>query len=298
MLSDSLRDFLGHIRLERGLSELTALAYKSDLELFLGYLDNELKLSDFSEVVRDDILDFLEMGQADGLSSSTLARRLVSIKVFFRFLAFEKVIPHDITEIMDGPRLWQVLPDFLGVSEVDSLLAAYSGKHELLAIRNCAILEVLYASGLRASELTSLRLDKVDFNEGYLRVLGKRDKERVVPFGQEASQAMLRYLREVRPKHDKSGVALEFFLSVNGRPLTRERIWMIVQEAARLAGIEKRIYPHLLRHSFATHLLNNGADLRVIQEMLGHASVETTQIYTHTDVNRMAQAHKQFHPRS
>ena len=126
MLSDSLRDFLGHIRLERGLSELTALAYKSDLELFLGYLDNELKLSDFSEVVRDDILDFLELGQADGLSSSTLARRLVSIKVFFRFLAFEKVISHDITEIMDGPRLWQVLPDFLGVSEVDSLLAVCS----------------------------------------------------------------------------------------------------------------------------------------------------------------------------
>ncbi len=298
MLSDSLRDFLGHIRLERGLSELTALAYKSDLELFLGYLDNELKLSDFSEVVRDDILDFLELGQAEGLSSATLARRLVSIKVFFRFLAFEKVIPHDITEIMDGPRLWKVLPDFLSVSEVDSLLAVHSGKHELLAIRNCAILEVLYASGLRASELTSLRLDKVDFKEGYLRVLGKRDKERVVPFGHEAFQAMLRYLREVRPKHDKSGVALEFFLSVNGRPLTRERIWMIVQEAARLAGIEKRIYPHLLRHSFATHLLNNGADLRVIQEMLGHASVETTQIYTHTDVNRMAQAHKKFHPRS
>jgi integrase/recombinase XerD len=157
---------------------------------------------------------------------------------------------------------------------------------------------VLYASGLRASEITRLRLDKIDFNENYLRVIGKRDKERVVPFGREASGCMTAYLQEARPKLDKSGRALEFFLSRTGKALTRERIWMIVTEAARIAGIDKEIYPHMLRHSFATHLLSHGADLRVIQEMLGHADISTTQIYTHMDSSRFANAHQQFHPRA
>ena len=296
MLRECFNDFIGHLRLERGLSLRTAKAYGSDMELFIRYLES-LKINDWDEVRREDIEDFLDMDPDHRMEPTTIARRLVSIKVFFRYLVEEQIVKNDITDILEGPRKRLQLPDFLTEEEVDRLIAAYTG-NDILTIRNRAIIEVLYASGLRASEITRLRLDKVEFNESYLRVIGKRDKERVVPFGREASGCMAAYLREARPKLDKSGKALEFFLSRTGKALTRERIWMIVTEAARIAGIEKDIYPHMLRHSFATHLLSHGADLRVIQEMLGHADISTTQIYTHMDSSRFANAHQQFHPRA
>ena len=296
MLRECFNDFIGHLRLERGLSLRTAKAYSSDMELFIRYLES-LKINDWEEVRREDIEDFLEMDPDHRMEPTTIARRLVSIKVFFRYLVEEQIVKNDITDILEGPRKRLQLPGFLTEEEVDRLIAAYTG-NDILTIRNRAIIEVLYASGLRASEITRLRLDKVEFNESYLRVIGKRDKERVVPFGREASGCMAAYLREARPKLDKSGKALEFFLSRTGKALTRERIWMIVTEAARIAGIEKEIYPHMLRHSFATHLLSHGADLRVIQEMLGHADISTTQIYTHMDSSRFANAHQQFHPRA
>ena len=296
MLRECFNDFIGHLRLERGLSLRTAKAYGSDMELFIRYLES-LKINDWDEVRREDIEDFLDMDPDHRMEPTTIARRLVSIKVFFRYLVEEQIVKNDITDILEGPRKRLQLPDFLTEEEVDRLIAAYTG-NDILTIRNRAIIEVLYASGLRASEITRLRLDKVEFNESYLRVIGKRDKERVVPFGREASGCMAAYLREARPKLDKSGKALEFFLSRTGKALTRERIWMIVTEAARIAGIEKDIYPHMLRHSFATHLLSHGADLRVIQEMLGHADISTTQIYTHMDSSRFANAHHQFHPRA
>ncbi|MBQ9445549.1 MAG: site-specific tyrosine recombinase XerD [Victivallales bacterium] len=296
MLRECFNDFIGHLRLERGLSLRTAKAYGSDMELFIRYLES-LKINDWEEVRREDIEDFLEMDPDHRMEPTTIARRLVSIKVFFRYLVEEQIVKNDITDILEGPRKRLQLPGFLTEEEVDRLIAAYTG-NDILTIRNRAIIEVLYASGLRASEITRLRLDKVEFNESYLRVIGKRDKERVVPFGREASGCMAAYLREARPKLDKSGKALEFFLSRTGKALTRERIWMIVTEAARIAGIEKEIYPHMLRHSFATHLLSHGADLRVIQEMLGHADISTTQIYTHMDSSRFANAHQQFHPRA
>ena len=296
MLRECFNDFIGHLRLERGLSLRTAKAYGSDMELFIRYLES-LKINDWDEVRREDIEDFLEMDPDHRMEPTTIARRLVSIKVFFRYLVEEQIVKNDITDILEGPRKRLQLPGFLTEDEVDRLTAAYTG-NDILTIRNRAIIEVLYASGLRASEITRLRLDKVEFNESYLRVIGKRDKERVVPFGREASGCMAAYLREARPKLDKSGKALEFFLSRTGKALTRERIWMIVTEAARIAGIEKDIYPHMLRHSFATHLLSHGADLRVIQEMLGHADISTTQIYTHMDSSRFANAHQQFHPRA
>ena len=296
MLRECFNDFIGHLRLERGLSLRTAKAYGSDMELFIRYLES-LKINDWEEVRREDIEDFLEMDPDHRMEPTTIARRLVSIKVFFRYLVEEQIVKNDITVFLEGPRKRLQLPGFLTEEEVDRLIAAYTG-NDILTIRNRAIIEVLYASGLRASEITRLRLDKVEFNESYLRVIGKRDKERVVPFGREASGCMAAYLREARPKLDKSGKALEFFLSRTGKALTRERIWMIVTEAARIAGIEKDIYPHMLRHSFATHLLSHGADLRVIQEMLGHADISTTQIYTHMDSSRFANAHQQFHPRA
>ena len=263
MLRECFNDFIGHLRLERGLSLRTAKAYGSDMELFIRYLES-LHIDEWEEVRRDDIADFLEADPDHRMEPTTIARRLVSIKVFFRYLVEEQIVKYDITDIMEGPRKRLQLPGFLTEQEVDRLIAAFTG-NDILTIRNRAIIEVLYASGLRASEITRLRLDKIDFNENYLRVIGKRDKERVVPFGREASGCMTVYLQEARPKLDKSGRALEFFLSRTGKALTRERIWMIVTEAARIAGIDKEIYPHMLRHSFATHLLSHGADLRVIQ---------------------------------
>ena len=296
MLRECFNDFIGHLRLERGVSLRTAKAYGSDMELFIRFLESR-NIDKWEDVTRNQIEDFLEMDPDHRMEPTTIARRLVSIKVFFRYLVEEQIVKNDITDILEGPRKRLQLPGFLTEEEVDRLIAAYTG-NDILTIRNRAIIEVLYASGLRASEITRLRLDKVEFNESYLRVIGKRDKERVVPFGREASGCMAAYLREARPKLDKSGKALEFFLSRTGKALTRERIWMIVTEAARIAGIEKDIYPHMLRHSFATHLLSHGADLRVIQEMLGHADISTTQIYTHMDSSRFANAHQQFHPRA
>ena len=296
LLRECYNDFIGHLRLERGLSLRTAKAYGADVELFIDYLE-ALHIHEWEEVRRDDIQDFLEEDRGRGMEPTTLARRLVSIKVFFRYLVEEQIVGNDVTDIMEGRRGRMLLPDFLTEGEVDKLLAAFTGE-DALSVRNRALLEVLYASGLRASEITQLRLEKVYFNEGYLRIIGKRDKERVVPFGREAAEFMRRYLEEARPKLDRSGRALEFFLSRTGHALTRERIWMIVKDAARLAGIEKDVHPHTLRHSFATHLLGHDADLRVIQEMLGHTDISTTQIYTHTDASRLAETHKKFHPRA
>lgn len=288
--------FVAYLRLEAGLSSKTASAYSADLDSFLCFLEDR-ELYRPEDVTRDLILDYLESQQALGMESTTLARRMVSIKVFFRFLAREKAVASDVTEVMESPRLWKMLPDFLSIQEVDALLHACEGK-DPLSLRNKAILELLYASGLRASEITALRLDGVNFKEGFLRVIGKRDKERIVPFGTEAERTLDDYLKLSRPALDVTGTGVTFFLSHRGRPLTRERVWMIVSQTARSAGITKEVYPHMLRHSFATHLLANGADLRVIQEMLGHASIATTQIYTHTDHSRIAEAHRRFHPRA
>lgn len=282
--------------MERGLANASVEAYVHDMKCFCTYMEG-IGINEPESVCRDDILDFLEDSQGAGLESATLARRLVSIKVFFRFLCIEKILKTNVTEIMEGPRLWRIVPDFLSTAEVDALLSVFSGK-EPLAVRNRTILELLYASGLRASEMCNLRMDGVDFARGVLRVVGKRSRERAVPFGSSAWKWMANYVEKARPKLDKTGKGLEFFLSKSGEALTRARIWMIVKSAAAAADIQKNIYPHILRHSFATHLLNNGADLRVIQEMLGHSSIATTQIYTHTNYTRLEQTHHKFHPRA
>lgn len=297
MINRYLDSFIAYLRLENGLSARTAKAYAADLEQLSAYLD-DLGLAAPADITREHLVGFLEQERTVGLETTTIVRRLVAVKVFFRYLVTENIIETDITEVMESPRLWKTLPDFLTLDEVDRLLGAFRQGTAPLDLRNHAILELLYASGLRASELTTLRLDGVQFRDGVLRVIGKRDKERMIPFGCEAQDAMQTYLRDSRPQLDRTGAAVTFFLSHNGRPLTRERVWMIVKEAARRADITKNIYPHILRHSFATHLLANGADLRVIQEMLGHASIATTQIYTHADFSRLAEAHRRFHPRA
>lgn len=288
-----LADFAAYLLLERGLSQVSVQAYLADLKALL----KALPVLKPTAINRDHLLDFLEDGKDSGLEAATLARRLIAIKVLFQYLVLEKIVPADITAVMDSPRLWQSVPDFLSPAEVDALLAAFS-RRDALSLRNRALLELLYASGLRASEIVALRVDGLDFDAGVLRVTGKRDQERLVPFGKSAWRALQQYLAHGRPELDRGGLATACFLSHRGHPLTRARVWMIVKKAAVLAGIDKNIYPHLLRHSFATHLLAHGADLRAIQEMLGHANITTTQIYTHTDTARLGQAHKKYHPRA
>lgn len=293
LLLDELRAYLD---LERGLSPNSVMAYCSDLEDFLDYLERRGGREP-EDVTRDDILDYLETCLDAGLEPSSIARRLISIKVFFRYLVQERVLARDITDVMEGPRLGRVLPGFLNAAEVQKLLAVFKGR-ETLERRNRALMEVLYACGLRVSELAALRVDWLHLETGYLRVVGKGGRERIVPIGRPAQRVLISYLHAVRPLLDTTERAVEVFLSVRGRPLTRERIWGIVKEAGKRAGIRKRIYPHMLRHSFATHLLAGGADLRVIQELLGHADIATTQIYTHVERGRLANVHRQFHPRA
>jgi integrase/recombinase XerD len=298
-LSTGINLFIQYVVVERGLARSTAEAYRSDL---VGAADalSQRGFSDWEKVGRDDLLDYLEERRAEGMQSTTIARNLIALKMLFRYLADEKLISSDVTAVMDGPKLWRVLPDFLSESEVDALLAAFpaTGGATALDIRNRTILELLYSSGLRVSEAASLPLVNVDFEKELLRVRGKGSKERIVPMGLPAQKLLRRYLEIARPELCAAVPKSPYvFVSNHGRKLDRERIWQVVKLAAERAGINKNIHPHTLRHSFASHLLAHGADLRVIQEMLGHANIATTEIYTHVESDRLLAIHRKFHPR-
>lgn len=300
MLMRNLGFFETFLLLERGLGGNTVSAYVSDLRIFIGFC-NECGINAPDKISRDLILDFLGTRQDEfAEESTTLARKLVSIKLFCRFLLEEAVIAEDPSAIMDSPRLWKYLPEFLTPEEVERLLAVYPAQgKDALDQRNRAILELLYASGLRVSEAAHLKISDVNFDDAILRVTGKGSKVRIVPVNKTALNIVKYYLLHSRSQLvGANGNQPELFLSVRGRVLNRERIWAVVKEAAKLANINKTIYPHILRHSFASHLLANGADLRVIQEMLGHSDLRTTEIYTHIDNERLQSVHKQFHPRA
>ncbi|MBQ9771112.1 MAG: site-specific tyrosine recombinase XerD [Lentisphaeria bacterium] len=293
-----IRQFKGYIAIERGLSLNTSDAYESDLEDFAEFLC-ESGITSYEEIEREDIEDYLFNCKERGFEASTMARRIVCLKVFFGYLFQDKIIPVNIMEVMDAPKIWRTLPDSLTEDEIERMLAIYPvNTQDELSIRNRAILEVMYACGLRVSEAVDLTVASINRDDSVVRVCGKGSKERLVPVGHHALQAVERYLTKVRPLHKKSSETTALFLSYRGKPLDRERIWMIVKETAKQAGIEKEIHPHTFRHSFATHLLSNGADLRMIQEMLGHADISTTQIYTHVDTRKLRSIHKKFHPRA
>ena len=301
MIRRNLDFFETFLTLERGLGVNTVQAYLTDLRGFADFCENN-GVNNASSITREVILDFLGDRQDNHFEvSTTLARKLISIKLFCRFLQQEGVIESDPTEIMSSPRLWSYLPGFLSTEEVDALLTAFPAQSkEPLPQRNRAILELIYASGLRVSEAAHLKVSDVNFEDATLRITGKGSKVRIVPVGKTALQILKFYITKSRPElldANRPNTA-ELFLSVRGKPLNREWIWAIVKEAAAIAGIDRDIYPHMLRHSFASHLLANGADLRVIQEMLGHSDLRTTEIYTHVGNERLAQIHKQFHPRA
>lgn len=293
-----LKYFMNHLKVERGLSLNTVDAYCSDLCTLGDYLQDN-GISSWDKVSRDDLLDFLDFRRRRGMEAATLARELAAIKVFYRYLVNEKLLDHDPSAVMDSPRLWRILPDMLSIEETDRLLRAFSDRAgEALTVRNRAILEMMYASGLRVSETANLKLGDVNFETAMVRVIGKGSKERVVPVAPRVLNLLRRYTASARNELvEKNPMSPYLFVSRTGRRLNRERIWAIIKEAALIAGIDKEIHPHTLRHSFATHLLENGADLRAIQEMLGHSDISTTEIYTHVNKNRLLAVHRQFHPR-
>jgi len=291
-----LESFLDHISLERGLSINTRKAYADDLRQFLGWLDQK-GVSSLNQVSRKQILDHLMAMKARGMSTNSISRHLVSIKVFFRFLQQEGLLDRNVTDTMDSPKLWKILPDTLSENEVDRLLRA-PDMRKPLGVRDRAMLEILYASGLRVSELSTLKLSDLHIEDGYLRVIGKGRKERVIPVAQDSANILECYIDEVRPMLCEDPLIQQVFVSIRGTALCRQRLWQILKKHTRDAGIMKNVTPHTLRHSFASHLLQNGAPLRVIQEMLGHADIGTTQIYTHVNPERLKSIHNRYHPRA
>jgi integrase/recombinase XerD len=289
--------FLDYVAVERGLSPNTRAAYAADLQSFTGWLQGR-KLGTLNAVKRGHILDYLMDQKEGGLKTSSLSRRLVAIKVFFRFLQQENLLTTNVAEVMDSPRLWKILPDTLSYKEVERLLSAPPAKSKLY-LRDRALLETFYASGLRVSEVAGLRVEDVHFDAGYVRCIGKGNKERVVPIGESARGALRAYLEGLRPQlAERRPDVTALFLTRASQALSRKTLWKMIKHYAHVAGITKRISPHTLRHSFASHLLANGAPLRVIQEMLGHADIATTQIYTHIDPARLKAIHEKFHPRA
>ncbi len=296
-MKNTLKHFVGFLTLEKGLSKNTISAYKADLIDFIDWLEED-GIDSFKSVTRNDIIYFLGELKDKGLVVTTIARRLVSIKVLYRYLFQEKIIPNDITDVMDSPKLWRILPDFLSSKEIDNILKAYPAGKDPLNFRNKTMLELMYACGLRVSELINLPINAINFDEMIIRVYGKGNKERLVPIGRTAANLVKRYIKDHRYTFLKETDYPNLFLSYRGKPLNRERVWKIVKQAASIAEIDKNIHPHTLRHSFASHLLENGADLRIIQEMLGHADISTTQIYTHIDKKELMRTHNKFHPRA
>ena len=289
-----IRQALDFLRLERGLSDNTVAAYGRDLAQFA----QSLGAKPPAEVARGDILDHLMRLRDQNLAPSSVGRKLVAIKVFFRFLAGQGLLRADPSGVIESPRLMKGLPEVLDVEEMTRLLRAADGLGGKKSVRDRAILELLYASGLRVSEAAGLKLSELNQEAGFLRCIGKGGKERVVPVGKHALQWIQKYLAEARPAFNPKPESRQIFLNRFGRALSRQTIWMLIKHYAKRAEIKKSIKPHTLRHSFATHLLEAGADLRVVQELLGHSSIATTQIYTHVDRARLKAIHAKFHPRA
>ncbi|MBM3859778.1 MAG: site-specific tyrosine recombinase XerD [Verrucomicrobia bacterium] len=289
--------FLDHLAIERGSADNTRLAYTADLARFTAFLQHH-GITQINALQRRHITEYLMHQRKRGLSARSVARHLAAVRMFCRYLYREKLLANEVTQLIDTPKLWQRLPHTLSYDEVDRLLAV-PPPHTKLGLRDKAMLELMYATGLRVTEAATLKINDINQEAGFLRALGKGSKERIVPVGKQAIEWLRRYLTEARPHFGKTPPARgEVFLSTRGTPLSRKTIWHHIKKYTRAAGITKNITPHTLRHSFATHLLENGGDLRVIQEMLGHADISTTQIYTHVDQGRLKDTHYRYHPRS
>jgi integrase/recombinase XerD len=286
--------FIRFIAIERGLSDAYQLSVRATLDALAEWMATR-NLA-IREIGTEELAAFLGARREGGAKASSLRIAVVHLKIFFRWLAGKDALPMDPAEPLLAPRPEGNLPETLDASTIDTLLASIDVSKPL-GRRDLAMLELFYAAGLRLSELCNLRLEHVDFEEGFMRVTGKGNKTRIARFGMAARRSIEDYLHNGRADLVTRRTSSHVFLSVRGGPLSPDRVRQIVKERAAAAGIEQRMYPHLLRHSFATHLLEGGADLRVIQELLGHADISTTQIYTHVDRARLKSVHRQFHPR-
>ena len=288
--------FGDYLTLEQGTSPLTLEAYRRDVARLVDYVRVKGATSPIditSRVLRDFVYHLKDLG----LTPSSIRRNISAVRTYFRFLLSDGVVTRDPSERLETPRRWRTLPDVLTVPEISRLLAAPT-LDDPLAFRDRAMLEIAYGAGLRVSEWISIGVRDVLFEEKLVRVFGKGSKERLVPIGRSAIGAVATYVRELRPRLEKGAGKGVLFLNARGEPLSRMGAWKILRRYVERAGIEKSVSPHTLRHSFATHLLEGGADLRAVQEMLGHADISTTQIYTHVDREYLRQVHKQYHPRA
>lgn len=286
--------YLDYLTVEKGLAKNSVSSYGGDLRHFGHYLaDKEVGIED---VQRLHLVKYFQALRGGGISARSVARALAAIRGMFRFLVAERHLKHDPTENVDNPKLWTTLPKSIQPAEVEALLAAPE-QGTVEGLRDRAMLELLYATGLRVSELIAVKIEDLVMDAGFLRTFGKGSKERIVPFGDSARDAILDYLRDGRPELARDPDP-HLFLSTRGRAMSRQSFWMKITRYARLAGITSHISPHVLRHSFATHLLENGADLRSVQMMLGHSDISTTQIYTHVSRARLQKLYDQFHPRA
>lgn len=288
--------FIHYLAVERGLAENTLISYRRDLIQFKKFLQRE-KGSNIKDVGRNVILAYLLFLQKEGRAPATISRHLAALKSFFSFLLNERLIERDPTVNLESPKLEKRLPKVLTVEEVD-LLLAQPQPVDPAGMRDKAMLELLYATGIRVSELISLDVEHVNLELSYIRCFGKGAKERIIPMGSVARRWVRTYLERGRPRLLKSRGERALFLNHHGRRMTRQGFWKIIKKYAASAGIKKDITPHTLRHSFATHLLENGADLRSVQEMLGHADITTTQIYTHLTRGRLKEVYSKTHPRA
>jgi integrase/recombinase XerD len=293
-MEPSSDQFIRYLATERGLSEAYQLSVKQTLDALAGWAKH--RGTALRDLGTDELAAFLSQRKSGGLNAASLRITTVHLKVFFRWLAAKGKLEMDPAEPLLAPRADQSLPETLHAAEVLTLIESIDPALPL-GRRDLAILELFYSSGLRLSELCKARLETMDFDERFLRVTGKGGKTRIVRVGTKALQAISDYLANERPGLVTKKTSSHIFLSVRGGPLSPDRVRQIVKERAKMAGLAQNVYPHLLRHSFATHLLEGGADLRIIQELLGHADISTTQIYTHVDRQRLKAVHKQFHPR-
>lgn len=292
MLEEELTDFISYMASEKGLASNTIAAYSSDLSSLIKELSSRQIIS-FKAATPDHLIDFLTGMKSANYATATVRRTLIAIKIFFQFLKREGIVKENIALYLDAPKLWQTIPTILSIDEIERLLAQPK-LNTPIGLRDRAILELLYSSGLRVSELCSLSMYSVD--DEYVRVIGKGRKERLVPLGRQALEAIDNYLMHSRCLHD-SNEQQQLFLSSKGKPIDRIAVWRMVKEYAVEAKIEKNISPHTFRHSCATHLLDNGADLRIIQEMLGHATISSTDRYTQVSATQLQSAFQRCHPR-
>ncbi len=294
-MDEFIREFMDFISVERGLSKNTLESYGRDLAKYAEYLKKD-GITDLNRVKRTQIQDFLMSLKDSKLNASSIARNLVAIKVFHRYLTSQRILREDVTSVIETPKLWKTLPDVLDEKEVEAILMSPNTRLKQ-GLRDKAMLELMYATGMRVSELVGLKSTDLHMDMGFVRCLGKGQKERIIPVGSKAKEALEKYVLKARPKFLKKGESASLFLTRLGKPMSRQTFWMVIKHYVRDARIKKRVTPHTLRHSFATHLLQNGADLRIVQELLGHANISTTQIYTHINKERLKQIHQKFHPR-